>query len=465
MMQASANGTFDLAVIGAGPAGLSAASEAAGRGLKVLLVEETSRAGGKVLHREEESGAILAGAEQKAAAELFARYEEASRNIESLFDALVWGAGEDKELYLRTAAGPRTVRASAVILCPGALERVLPFPGWTMPGIFTVGGLNSLAKKGLLAGRKVLVAGSGPLLPVLAGNLSQTGAEVVAVVSGTSWSHLLSHAGGAFSRLGLSRLSQGLSLWRSFGLRTPVVSPAVIRRAARGGGQLEAETVRVDSDWRPVSDETRRFRADILAVSYGLVPSVELARQFGCETRWLEDAAYWSVVHNEDYETTIPGVYVAGDGAGISGYEAAMIEGRLAAFAACSGLGLEKRSGDIKFKQRLRSRLKPYEKFAGLLAAMSAPGRGYSDILTDDTVVCRCEEVTVADIKRACGNGAVDINDLKRRTRLGMGHCQARFCGLTANELLFKFTDLERDRRLFTPRLPVKPVTFRDLAE
>jgi hydrogen cyanide synthase HcnB len=163
-------------------------------------------------------------------------------------------------------------------------------------------------------------------------------------------------------------------------------------------------------------------------------------------------------------ETSISGVFAAGDGLTIKGYSAAIEEGRVAALEACTQLDrLGKREADRLLRPALR-KLKRFNRFGQIMDALSTPQPGIFNILTDDTVVCRCEEVTMQDVISAVADGARDVNDIKRRTRLGMGHCQGRFCGQVINELMWRLTDVRKQREVFTPRTPVKPVTFGCLA-
>ena len=204
---------------------------------------------------------------------------------------------------------------------------------------------------------------------------------------------------------------------------------------------------------------------DTVAVSYGLAPSVELTRLCGCRHDYDDRLGYWRVMRSPRMETTIPGVFVAGDGSQIRGYEAAINEGRAAGIAACTQLGKLSFDQADQLIGPLQSKLKRAGQFGEAVDGISTPRPGILDSIPDDTIICRCEDVTLGDIRAAVCYGAKGINDIKRRTRLGMGHCQGRFCGQTINELLWKLSAEDLPREVFTPRIPAKPVPFGVLLE
>ena len=163
-------------------------------------------------------------------------------------------------------------------------------------------------------------------------------------------------------------------------------------------------------------------------------------------------------------ETTVPGIFVAGDGSQVKGYEAAVNEGKLAGVEAAHQLGQVAQKDANQWIGSLEKKLKKMAAFGKILDRLSTPEPGLLEIVPDTTTVCRCEEVTLGEIKKAVGDGAASINDIKRRTRLGMGHCQGRFCGQVINELLSLLNKETRTRESFTPRIPVRPVPFKVLA-
>ncbi|MFF9345095.1 NAD(P)/FAD-dependent oxidoreductase [Streptomyces sp. NPDC014773] len=419
----------DLAVVGAGPAGLAAAVTAASLGLAVTLLDAGARPGGQyyrhpdpalgatrpqVLHHD---WAAFAGRE----AELRA-YERSGR-VRYLAEHQVWsvtGSGTDWAVHSRTedAAG-EPVRARAVLLATGAYERQLPFPGWTLPGVVGAGGAQAMLKSGLvLPGRRVVVAGSGPLLLAVAASLAAAGARVPAVVEAAGY-------GGYARRTGTllrnpAKLAEG-ALYGGALLRhrvRPLLRHAVVE--AHGTDRVEAVTVaRLDRDWRPVPGTGRRVPCDALAVGHGLVPELSLATALGCATRTAADGTA-ALVLTPGLRTSVPGVWAAGEAGGVGGARLALVEGEIAAHSVA---GRPAPAGLVRRRDRLRA-------FADAMGAAHRPGAGWTGWLREETAVCRCEEVPAGRVREAVEElGATDARTVKLLTRAGMGWCQGRVCG------------------------------------
>ncbi|MFJ4340982.1 NAD(P)/FAD-dependent oxidoreductase [Streptomyces sp. NPDC088915] len=429
---------FDLAVVGAGPAGLAAAVEAARRGLRVVLVDAGDRPGGQYhRHPAPELGARRPGA-------LHHDWREFTRRAAAL-DGLVragrvvhlpghhvWTVlPEGTGWRLHAVAGPdeaaATVRARAALLATGSHERQLPFPGWTLPGVVGAGGAQAMLKSGLvLPGRRVVVAGSGPLLLAVAGSLAAAGARVPAVVEAGAY---LGYSGFVPTLLrNPAKLAEGAlhgSALLRHGTRL-LARHAVVE--AHGSGRVEAVTVaRLDPDWRPLPGTGRRIPCDALAVGHGLVPQLELATALGCATRTSADGTA-ALVLDAEQSTSVPGVWAAGETGGIGGARLAVVEGKLAALSITRTLlgarTLEPREAALR---RHRDRLRA---FAEAMGAVHRPGPGWTGWLRPDTEVCRCEEVPAARVTEAVDAlGARDARTVKLLTRAGMGWCQGRTCG------------------------------------
>ncbi|MFE5730271.1 FAD-dependent oxidoreductase [Streptomyces sp. NPDC056528] len=436
------SGPFDLAVVGAGPAGLTAAVAAARRGLRVVLVDAGDRPGGQYhRHPAPELGARRPGA-------LHHDWREFTRRTAAL-DGLVragravhlaghhvWtvvpeGTGWRLHAVVAGAAGAdegaATVRARAVLLATGSHERHLPFPGWTLPGVVGAGGAQAMLKGGLvLPGRRVVVAGSGPLLLAVADSLAAAGARVPAVVEAGAY---LGYSGFVPALLrNPAKLAEGTlyggALLR-YGTRL-LARHAVVE--AHGSGRVEAVTVaRLDPDWRPLPGTGRRIPCDALAVGHGLVPQLELATALGCATRTSADGTA-ALVLDAEQATSVPGIWAAGETGGIGGARLAVVEGELAAVSMARALlGVRAPKPREAALRRRRDRLRA---FAEAMGAVHRPGPGWTGWLRPDTEVCRCEEVPVARVTEAVDTlGARDARTVKLFTRAGMGWCQGRTCG------------------------------------
>jgi bacterioferritin-associated ferredoxin len=382
----------------------------------------------------------------------------------------VWDASTDNSVSFSSASNGtqrlETVRGRCLIFCTGALERVIPFQGWDLPGVFSVGGLNSLVKRGVLPGRRFVVAGSGPLLPVLARNLLKGGARLEALVSAVSIGRAAALAPILAASIDPFKLAAAwLYLFTLKRYRVPILSAAAVTQAA-GDGEVSSVVVQnLDRSWAPLPGGSRRFKADAAAVGYGLIPATELTRLRGCGHVFDPDLGYWRVVKKRTCETDIPGVFAAGDGVTVKGYAAAALEGQVAAVEACAQLRFIDRQAAARRISPLVRRLAAAARFGRALDALSRPQPGIFKAVTDSTVVCRCEDVTAGDIRQTIAEGARDTHEIKRTTRLGMGHCQGRFCGQVVNELLWQLTGNPSPRQVFTPRSPVRPVSFGIMAD
>ncbi|MFJ5234043.1 NAD(P)/FAD-dependent oxidoreductase [Kitasatospora sp. NPDC088391] len=423
-------GRYDLAVVGAGPAGLAAADAAARLGLRVALVDAGARLGGQYYrHPAPELGAARPDRLHHGWA-AFARLRErigASPLVDHLAGHHVWAAeaGDgDRPWRLHATRGPEagdraTVLARAVLLATGAYERHLPFPGWTLPGVVTAGGAQAMLKSGLvLPGRRIVVAGSGPLLLAAASSLVAAGAKVPAIVEATSY---LGYARGLPVLAGNpAKLAEGAShgsrlLRHGVRLRR---SGAVIE--AHGTDRVTAVTVaRLDARWKPVPGTERRIACDALAIGHGLVPQLELAVELGAATVTGPDGAAALAVDAQQ-RTSVPGLWAAGETCGVGGADLALAEGVLAAHSVA---GAPAPARELTVRRRRRA-------FAALMAAAHAPGPDWTGWVTDDTDVCRCEEVPAGEIRAAVTDlGAADARTVKLLTRAGMGWCQGRMCG------------------------------------
>ncbi|MFF9281927.1 FAD-dependent oxidoreductase [Streptomyces griseosporeus] len=424
----------DLAVVGAGPAGLAAAVRAAGLGLSVALLDAGERPGGQ-FHRHPAPG--LRAARPEALHHGWRHFARRLRQLETggvtyLPRHHVWTVvrGDDRWL-LHAVAGPdetpATVRARAVLLATGAYERQLPFPGWTLPGVVGAGGAQAMLKSGLvLPGRRVVVAGSGPLLLAVAASLAAAGARVPVVVEAADY-----RAYGRSLPVLLrtpAKLAEGARYGGGLLRRSTRLLTRHAVTAAHGTTRVEAVTVtRLDDDWRPVPGTGRRVPCDALAVGHGLVPQLDLAVGLGCATLRTADDTHALVV-DADQATTVPGIWAAGESCGIGGADLALTEGEIAADAVARTL--HGHPTDPRRRAALTRRRTRLRAFADAMAAAHRPGPGWADWLDDATEVCRCEEVTAGRVREAVAEyGAHDTRTVKLLTRAGMGWCQGRMCG------------------------------------
>ncbi|MEH0574228.1 MULTISPECIES: NAD(P)/FAD-dependent oxidoreductase [Streptomyces] len=429
-----------LAVIGAGPAGLAAASAAAAHGVRVVLIDSAAEAGGQFYRQP---APALRARRPQALHHQWRTWERlragldthlATGRVTHLNDRHVWcveressGSGESDGFTVHALTGPGqeesvAVRADGVLLATGGYEKVLPFPGWTLPGVITAGGAQALLKGGLvLPGRTAVVAGTGPLLLPVAAGLAAAGARVVALVESAGPGNFVRRAPAWATAP--RKLAEGAGYAaRLLRHRVPVTARHLVLEA-HGAERLEYVVVAaLDAEGRPVPGSERRVPCDTLAVGHGLLPHTDLAEGLGCR---LDGPG---VRVDDEQRTDVPGVWAAGETTGIGGATLSLAEGHIAGRSAAARL-----TGTVPDPRawapaaRSRTRLRAF--FAALDGAYAARPVRWTDQVSDETVVCRCEEVTAGAVREAVGTlGAGDLRTVKLLTRAGMGWCQGRMC-------------------------------------
>ena len=385
----------DVAVIGAGPAGIAAAERAAAYGRSVIVLDDNPEVGGQIWRGERER-----------VTRTDVRWILGARVVDR--------AGERALLVERAGGGVECVVFERLVLASGARERFLPFPGWTLPGVTGAGGLQAMVKGGLpIEGKRVVVAGSGPLLLAVAAYLRGRGARIAAIAEQAPWRQL---AGFALQIVGSTeKRRQALALRRA--LAGVPYAASTWPLAAEGEGHLEQTVLRT-------SRGTVRIDCDYLACGFGLVPNLELAHLLGCEVR---DGF---VAVDDRQRTSCAGIFAAGEVTGIGGLDLSLLEGEIAGCAA---------AGHESDARRLVARRRAACRFASALAKAFALRRELKALPDAQTIVCRCEDVTYERLA-----GYPTWRSAKLHTRCGMGPCQGRVCG-AAGEFLFGWTS-DRER-------------------
>lgn len=449
--------SHDLLVVGAGPAGGEAALAAASAGLRVALIDESPAPGGQVWRAPRTEAARQVpthDTDRRLGDNLRSRLSES--NVEIFGDTQVWDARPGFKLSCVSDGGARQFRAPRLVLATGAIERVLPFEGWTMPGIFGLAAATAILKaEKTLFGHDIVVAGQGPLLIAVAAKALALGIRPRAIVDRARRADWLGSLPG-YSVVP-SQLLTGLGWHGRLALsRIPHhYSSEVI--CAEGGESLCAVTVRHLGTGR-----TRRIEADTLYVGNGLSPADELHRLLGVQQEPDALRGGHRALRDEAGRSSVPGLYVAGDGGGVHGALPSAEQGRIAGFAAARDHGPLSEPAFAAEQRRSRSRLRRFTGFADASCRLMRFPEDAVRTLAPDTIVCRCEDVTCGDIDTAIRHGARDLNQLKHFTRLGMGPCQGRICARNASALMVASLGIDADLRL-TPRAPVRPVEMTQL--
>jgi NADPH-dependent 2,4-dienoyl-CoA reductase/sulfur reductase-like enzyme len=408
----------DLLVVGAGPGGLVAAATAAEAGMRVCLVDDNAAAGGQIWR----SGIAEPNPE---AQRLLRRLDEA--RVEMRLGWRAVAAPARGVLRIEKSGQFADIEYAAMILATGARERFLPFPGWTMPGVYGAGGLQAFVKSGFdIRGKRVVVAGTGPLLLAVAAHLREAGAHIAAVIEQAPLGRLVRFSLGLV-RGQIGKLIEGAG----YGLSTAGIPYRTNAWVTGATGRERLEGVKIRSGSR-----IREIPCDMLAIGYHLVSNTELAQLLGCEL----EAGYVDV--DELQQSSVPGIYCAGELTGIGGVDKAKAEGRIAALAAA---GQADRAKPL-FNERDR-----HAGFVRNLDSAFALRDELRSLATGDTLVCRCEDVPY-DALAHCRSW----REAKLHTRCGMGPCQGRICA-PATEFLFGWISP-------VPRPPLFPVEVESLA-
>ncbi|MEX2630316.1 MAG: NAD(P)/FAD-dependent oxidoreductase [Tistlia sp.] len=450
----------DLAVIGAGPAGLAAATRAAEAGLAVELFDEQPAPGGQIYRAVESVPAArraLLGPDYAAGAELAAAFRASGAGYRP--GALVWNVDSTLDIDFSQGGRSRQCRARALVVATGALERPTPLPGWTLPGVTTAGALQILLKAhGCVPSEGAILAGSGPLLLLLADQLTRAGAPPRAVVETVPRGRLLEAARHLPAALGApGYLAKGLRMIRA--LRRAGVP---LHRHATDlviEGREQAEALSFTAGGR-----RHRIESGLVALHQGVVPNQQVTRLLRCAHRWSDSQRCFLPVLDPWFESSVEKVFVAGDGAGIGGAASAALRGRLAAlgvlrrFGALDGAALEQEAGGLRRRLVRDGAVRP------LLEALYAPS---AQVLApaDETLVCRCEEVTAGQIRQAVRLGCPGPNQAKSFLRCGMGPCQGRMCGLAVTEIIAaERGEVPQTVDYYRIRPPLKPLPLIELA-
>ena len=450
--------SIPLAIIGAGPAGLAAVAVARRYGIDVALLDEQSGPGGQIYrgigYADADRMAML-GAEYADGRALLPSAEDPGRH--DLYGATVWQITADGEIYYSRGGKAAALRAEHIILATGAIERPMPIPGWTLPGVMTAGaGQTMLTSSGLVPQGRLVITGSGPLLWLLAVQYGRAGVDIAALVETTPRGN---YHQAVFKLPGLLRegtlLRQGRALRRE--LKRQGVPHFKQAKDLRAMGDDQVEALRFAAN-----GQEHEIACDLLLLHMGVTPNVQFTRALDLAHDWDQVQRCWRPRCGTAGETEISNIRLAGDGAGIVGAGAAALQGRLAALAVAREMGLQmpaKEIAEAGIELRRRLTARPF------IDRLFAPGDEFLDP-GDDTIVCRCEEITAGRIRGLAVQGCRDANQLKSFGRLGMGPCQGRICGLGVAEVLARAQGVPvPDVGYFRLRWPAKPVPLDELAK
>ncbi|GAA6163054.1 NAD(P)/FAD-dependent oxidoreductase [Pelagimonas sp. KU-00592-HH] len=451
---------FDCVIIGAGPAGMSAALTLSEHGRSALVLDRGVAPGGQIFRSVSTSplpDCTVLGPDYAAGAELVSAYTNS--RAKHVAGADVWHIGEDGRILYSHEGTTKQAEAREILICPGAIERPMPIRGWTLPGVMTAGAAQVMLKSDAMVAENAVFAGSGPLLYLIAAQYLRLGVKVAGLVDTTPAENylkaapLLPAALGGFGllRKGLALLSEirraGVPVYRN------ATDLAIL-------GDQRAEGLVFTSDGR------QEIKADTVFLHHGVLPNPNVTRALGLAHHWNENQLAWHVTKDAFGQSSLPHVSVAGDGGGIVGADGARHEGTLAAMNVLTRLGhLASDQRDRLAKPHL-AQLRRLARFRRFIDRLYQPRPALRLPQDSETVVCRCEEQRVSDLRQGFEEGARDPNALKSRTRCGMGPCQGRQCGPIVSGLLAKWQDLPvQDVGYYRLRSPQKLLSLEEFSQ
>jgi len=442
-----------VVIIGAGPAGIRAAQTLVAHGVRPVLLDEAARGGGQIYRRQpanfKRSAVKLYGFEAAKAKALHQTLDTLREQLDYRPETLVWNAESGALDTLHEGRAAR-IEYSRVIVATGATDRILPVQGWTLPGVYSLGAAQIALKfQGCAIGERVVFAGSGPLLYLVAYQYAKAGAKVVAVLDSSPFSAQVRALPGLLSQP--ATLAKGIyyrSWLTAHGI--PVHQGATLQRI---NGEHRVQSL----NWSDAKGE-HQLACDAVAFAHGLRSETQLADLLGCEFAWNPLNRAWLPQRDSAGHSSVAEVYLAGDGAGIMGADAAEMAGERAALTLLedSGYLIAPQRG-IQLEQSL-TRVNTFRK--GLEQAFVFP-ENWAVKTTDDVMICRCEEVSAGDIRQVVREGHWEINRVKAHCRVGMGRCQGRMCGAGAAEIIAceSRRDVSQIGRL-RAQAPIKPLPF-----
>ncbi|BCG02220.1 FAD/NAD(P)-binding oxidoreductase (plasmid) [Paraburkholderia sp. PGU19] len=460
-----------VVIVGAGPAGIRAAQTLVAAGIRPIVLDENARWGGQIYRQPPadagftRSKATLYGFESKKADAVHETMRALLPQIDYRPDTLVWSC-EGRRLDTIRNGREASVAFTQLIIASGATDRVLPVPGWTLPGVYTLGGAQvALKAQGSAIGRRVVLAGTGPLLYLIAYQYVKAGARIEAVLDTSAWSKQVAAVPKLINQP--STFAKGIYYVAWLKARGVRMERGVTLVGIDGEEGVAGIRFKASHE----SERIETITCDAVGLGFGLRPETQLADLAGCRFRFDTLNGCWLPERDAAGRSSVAGIYLAGDGAGIAGADAAELAGRRAALALLDDLGIEHPAhADGLDPATLERRLQRIAVFRAGIEAAFAPPSQPAKHWPDDMTVCRCEEVDAGTLRRCIRGGeASEINRLKALTRVGMGRCQGRMCGEAAIALLSEETGRPpesvgrlRSQAPIKP-IPISPMLFDDV--
>jgi len=461
---------FDLVIIGGGPAGIAAAATAAKHGLSVALIDERPTLGGQIYKRVgpgfKVKSAKEVGKDYFLGEELIAELDHS--NVKLFLETLVATIEDSAVVVASAGQHAEKLGYKKLLISPGAYDRPVVFPGWTLPGVITAGAAQSLVKtQRVLPGSRIFFAGSGPLALAFPAQLSGYGANIVGIIEAAPRPGIFKALRILLAIFGNLDLMRDAAKYQFHLISNRI--PMNYRRiivSANGKDRVESVThARVDKNWRVIPGTEKTVAVDALCVGYGFFPSVELFRLLGCELEY-EESRGGAVVKLDNWgATSVANVFGAGDGTGISGSYVAIARGRLAALKIAAELGKISEKSLPGLAAGYQKTFAQRTKFQSAINSAYEIKSGIYELANNETVICRCESVKLESILPSL-ESTIDPSVVKAYTRCGMGLCQGRNCQRQISALIAQKHGIPISQiTQATPRFPTKPIKLGQIAD
>ena len=459
---------YDVVIVGAGPSGIGAAVVLAEYSLKVLLIDENNQIGGQIWRQPvyKPAGRFKGPQPPGLQMDLSAATGTNKNNLQIITPACVLGVFPEKHLLLSTSEeSVKEIRARRIIFATGAREKVRPFKGWTLPGVMTLGAAQILLKYyGVLASSKILIAGAGPLVYLLSSQIIGAGGKVTTVLDRSSSATMLNAMwvmAGQLPKIGEGLLAMG----RLIKKRVPLKHPMQVVEVKGQDKLEEVIAAKIAPDGTTVPGSQQRYETQLLACGNGFIPNIELPQLAGCDLTYAADMGGWIVKADASMETSVSGVFAAGEITGIAGGDKALVEGQLAALSILNQFGKLNSKKDRSRQAALLTKRKRCRRFGAFLNHQWAIHPREWAGIDDATIICRCEDITMGTIRSWIQEGFTSAPDLKKATRCGMGNCQGRTCAPLIYDILAAYSVAgKQGPHPLSVRTPVKPIPLGDLA-
>lgn len=451
---------YDIVIIGSGPAGIQSVLSLQGYGLKIALLDDTSSLGGQIYKNVEKNSKNKKLFKEEYLKGLDYIKRVNLDEITYINNATVWNIGADLEIYYSKEGTSHEIFAKKIVLATGSMERAVPVKGWTLPGIIGVTAAQIILKESSIIKNDAVFVGSGPLFYYVISQYLDVGAKIKAVIDTTPLNNYFkSFKYLPRALMDIVPLIKGLGFFLKFKKHNLKVYNFAKEVKFQGNEELQSVSFKKGS-------KDIKIDAKIAFIHNGLAPNINLQLQAGCDYEFSYKTRTVNIKTDEYMQSSVKNIFVIGDGKSIRGVDVAMVEAKIASIKILKDFDKIKKSDfNTKFDSCLKE-LKSCLHIRDFLDALYLPDENMIYPSNDDVVVCRCEEVTLGDIKESLKTDCRGPNSVKSFTRCGMGNCQGRFCGLTLLEIISKETNVSIEKlKYLRIRSPIKPVRIEEMGK